>query len=173
MGGGTDKAANIAAKLDRIDPVRAHVLRAAVAQQNHDPGTAEAELRQAISASAHPAYQWMKLASFFRKYKRWDEMENALQSGMAAAERDRHSSVALFNGASVLVKANRNPELAQKMLQMYLAAPSNTEEAPAFEAHVWMARLKAQLGDKAGARDERAAALALANEYKPAQELKF
>jgi tetratricopeptide (TPR) repeat protein len=173
VGGGTDKATNIAAKLDRVDPVRAHVLRAVIAQQNHDPGTAEAELRQAISASAHPAYQWMKLASFFRKYKRWDDMENAIQSGMAAAERDRHSTVALFNGASVLVKANRNPELAQKLLQLYLAAPNSTEEAPAFEAHVWMARLKAQLGDKAGAREERAAALALASEFKPAQELKF
>jgi len=173
VGGGTDKAANVAAKLDHLDPARAHVLRAAIAQQNHDLGTAEGELRQAISASAHPAYQWMKLASFFRKYKRWEEMDKALQSGMAAADRDRHSSVALFNGASVLVKANRNPELAQKLLQQYLSAPNSTEEAPTFQAHVWMARLKAQLGDKAGARDERAAALALASEFKPAQELKF
>ncbi len=173
VGGGTDKAAAIAAKLDHVDPVRAHELRAAIAQQNHDPGTAERELRQAITASPHPASQWMKLASFFRKYKRWDELESAIQSGMSAAERDRHSSVAFFNGASVLVKANRNPVLAQKMLQMYLAAPNGTEEAPAFEAHVWMARLKAQSGDKTGARDERAAALAMANEYKPAQELKF
>ena len=173
VGGGTDKAATVAAKLDRIDPVRGHELKAAIAKQNHDLGTAERELRQAVSSSAHPAPQWMRLASFFRKYKRWDEMENAIQSGMAAAERDRHSSVALFNGASVLVKANRNPELAKKLLQMYLAAPNSTEEAPTFEAHVWMARLKAQSGDKAGAREERAAALALASDFKPAQELKF
>jgi predicted Zn-dependent protease len=100
-------------------------------------------------------------------------METAVQSGMASAERDRHASVALFNGASVLIKANRDQETAQKLLQLYLASPSGTEEAPTFVAHVWMARLKAQSGDTSGAREERAEALALANGYKPAQELKF
>jgi predicted Zn-dependent protease len=81
--------------------------------------------------------------------------------------------VALFNGASVLIRANRDPELAQKLLQMYLASPTGTEEAPTFVAHVWLARLKAHLGDTDGARQERAQALALANGYKPAQELRF
>ncbi len=173
VGGGTDKAANVAAKLDHVDPARAHELRSAIAQQNRDFGTAEQELRQAISASPHPAFQWMRLASFYRKNKRWTEMDNAIQSGTSAAERDRHASVALFNGASALIKANRNPEMAQKLLQMYLASPSGTEEAPTFVAHVWMARLKARSGDTASAREERSAALALANGYKPAQDLKF
>ena len=173
VGGGTDKAAAVAARLDRVDAARAHELRAAIAQGNRDFGTAERELRQAIAVSAHPAFQWMRLASFYRKYKRWAEMENAIQSGMTAAERDRHASVSLFNGSSVLMRANRDPDLAQKLLQMYLATPTGTEEAPTFVAHVWLARLKAQTGDTAGAREERTQALALANEYKPAQELKF
>ena len=172
VGGGSDKAAAIAARLDHVDPARAHELRAAIAQENHDAGTAEHEFRLAIAASAHPGFQWMRLASFYRKSKRWTEMESAVQSGAAAAERDRHEGVALFNGASVLIKANRDPELAQKLLQMYLAS-NNTEEAPTFVAHVWMARLKARQGDTAAAREERAEALALANAYKPAQDLKF
>ena len=172
VGGGADKAAAVAIKLDRVDQARAHELRAAIAQGNHDPGTAEHEFRLAIAASAHPAFQWMRLGSFYRKNKRVPEMESAIQSGIAAAERDRHSGVALFNGASVLIKANRDPELAQKLLQMYLSS-SNTEEAPTFAAHVWLARLKKQQGDTAGAREERSQALALANGYKPAQDLKF
>jgi tetratricopeptide (TPR) repeat protein len=173
VGGGTDKAAVIAARLDHVDPARAHELRAAIAQQNRDFGTAEQELRQSIAVSPHPAFQWMRLASFFRRFKRWSEMETALQSGLTAAQRDRHASVALFNGASVLIKANRDPELAERLLQLYLAAPTGTEEAPTFVAHVWMARLKAQSGDTAAAREERAEALALANGYKPAQDLRF
>jgi len=36
-----------------------------------------------------------------------------------------------------------------------------------------LARVLAQLGDKAGAAQQRAAALALAHDYKPALELKF
>jgi hypothetical protein len=58
------------------------------------------------------------------------------------------------------------------MLESYLAGSAKTEEAPAFVAHTWLARLKLQLGDAAAAGRERDAALALAREYKPAQELK-
>ena len=54
-----------------------------------------------------------------------------MESGWAAAQRDPHAGVALFNGASVLIKANRNPALAIKLLEAYLAAPRATEEAPA------------------------------------------
>jgi tetratricopeptide (TPR) repeat protein len=172
VGGGMDKANSVAGQLDKVDPARAHELRAAMARENKDLATAEAELKQAIAASHHPAFQWMRLASFYRKAKRPDDMEHAVQSGLAAAEHDPHAQVALFNGASVLVKANRDPQLAEKMLNMYLSSPTGTEEGPAFTAHVWLARLKAQMGDLAGARQERSAALALANEYKPAQDLK-
>jgi Tfp pilus assembly protein PilF len=173
VGGGTDKAAGVAAQLDHVDAARAHELRSAIARQNKDLETAENELKTAIAVGAHPAFQWMRLASFYRKYKRWQEMENAVESGFAAAQRDPHAGVALFNGASVLIKANRNPALAMKMLETYLAEPAATEEAPAFAARVWLAQLLAQSGNPEGARRERAAALAMAQEYKPAQDLKL
>lgn len=173
VGGGMDKAANVAARLDGLDPARAHELRGGIARESKDLGGAERELKAAVAASAHPAFQWMRLASFYRRAKRYDEMESAVQSGWAAAQHDPHAAVALFNGASVLMKGNRNPALAIKLLEAYLDSPSATEEAPAFTARVWLARLKAQAGDTEGARRERAEALALAQEYKPAQDLKL
>lgn len=173
VGGGSDKAAGVAAQLDRVDPARAHELRGGIARENNDMTTAEYEFKQAVAASAHPAFQWMRLASFYRKAKRYADMESAVESGWAAAQRDQHSGVALFNGASVLMKANRNPGLAIKLLEAYVASPTATEEAPAFAARVWLARLKAQTGDAQGARRERALALALAQEYKPARDLKL
>jgi tetratricopeptide (TPR) repeat protein len=173
VGGGADKAQGVAAKLDGIDPARAHELRAAIARENKDYQTAEREFKQAIAVSGHPAFQWMRLASFYRKAKRYDDMESAVQSGFTAAQRDQHAGVALFNGASVLMKANRNPALAIKLLDTYLAAPGPTEEAPTFTARAWLARLRAQTGDADGARRERTAALALARDYKPAQDLKL
>ena len=173
VGGGTDKAAGVATQLEHVDAARAHELRGAIARENKDLGGAERELKQAVAASAHPAFQWMRLASFYRKAKRFPEMETAVENGMTAAQRDPHAAVALFNGASVLIKSNRNPALAIKLLEAYLASPAATEEAPAFAARVWLARLRAQTGDTEGARRERAAALALAQEYKPAQDLKM
>lgn len=172
VGGGMDKANSVVIQLDRVDPARAHELRAAIAKENKDYGTAENELKQAIAVSHHPAFQWMRLASLYRKIKRYDDMDRAVQSGFAAAQRDPHAQVALFNGASVLVTAHRDPQLAEKLLNLYLSSPGATEEGPAFTAHVWLARLKAQGGDTTGARQERAAALALAQQYKPAQDLK-
>jgi hypothetical protein len=172
VGGGSGKAEGVAAQLDRVDAARAHELRARIAEQGKDLGTAEREFKQAITASGHPAFQWMTLASFYRRHERWTEMVSAVQSGIGAAQRDKHAGVALYNGASTLTKANREPALAAKMIEDYLAGPVKTEEAPAFVAHLRLARLKDQLGDGAAAKRERAAALALAHEYKPAQDLK-
>jgi Tfp pilus assembly protein PilF len=173
VGGGTAKAEGVAAQLDKIDPVRAHELRGHIAEERKDYGTAERELQQAIAVSTHPAFQWMTLASFYRHRERWTEMESAIRSGENAADRDKRAGVALYNGASLLIKTNRDPARAAKMLEQYLAGSGKTEEAPAFVAHTMLARLKGQLGDAAAASREKAAALALAREYKPAQNLKY
>lgn len=173
VGGGTDKAQAVAAQLDKVDPARAHELRARIASQSKDYGTAEREFKTAVGVSPHPAFQWMSLASFYRHRERWSEMEMAVQSGYRAALSDRHAGVALFNGASVLTQAGRDPQFAAKMLHEYLDGPGKTEEAPAFVAHTQLARLDAQLGNLEGARHERGAAIALAHEYQPAQSLKF
>ena len=114
----------------------------------------------------------MALASFYRRRERWSDMEAAIKSGQAAAARDRHSALALFNGASILARANRQPELAIALYRSYLDSPDKTEEAPAFDAMVRLAKLLSQTGDQAGAQRERAAALALAHDYKPAQDTK-
>jgi tetratricopeptide (TPR) repeat protein len=173
VGGGMDKADGVAAQLDKLDPLRAIELRGQIAEQRKDYGTAEREFKQAISKSPHPAIQWMTLASFYRRRERWTEMEASVRSGQSAAERDKRASVALYNGANVLRRTNRDPQRAVKMLEDYLASPGKTEDAPAFVAHTWLARLKQQLGDREAASRERAAALALAHEYRPAQELKY
>lgn len=173
VGGGEDKAQSVALELDRVDAARAHELRARIAEGNKDYTAAERELKASITASQHPAFQWMSLASFYLHRSRWTDMESAIQSGLKAAQHDRHAGVALYDGASLLLRAKRNPELAVKMMQEYLDSSSKTDEAPAFEALTRMAQLKAQLGDKEGAQRARAAALSLAHDYKPALDLKF
>jgi tetratricopeptide (TPR) repeat protein len=172
VGGGSDKAEGVAAQLDKFEPSRAHELRGRIAEQRKDYGSAEREYKQAIASNPHPAYSWMTLAGFYRRRERWTDMEAAVRSGVNAAQADKQAGVALFDGASSLIKTNRDPELAVKMLESYLASPSKREEAPAFVAHLRLARLKGQLGNGAAAQRERAAALALAHDYKPAQDAK-
>jgi tetratricopeptide (TPR) repeat protein len=173
VGGGIDKAERIATQLEGVDPARAHELRAQIAEQQKDYSGAEREYKQAISASKHPASHWISLASFYRRRKQWTEMDAAVHSGEAAAGRDKaesaHAGEALYDGASLLSETHRDPAHAAKMFDDYLAGSAKTEEAPAFVAHLRLARLKDQLGDPAGASRERAAAQALANEFKPAE----
>lgn len=172
VGGGTDKAAGVAAQLDKVDPARAHELRGRIAESKKDYGTAEREFRQAIAVSTHPAFQWSTLASFYRRRQRWNEMETAIHTCMNLAQREKHAGVAIYDAGSILMESNRDLPLAIKLLEDYVAGSSKTEEAPAFVAHTRLARLMSRVGDTAGAKREQAAALALAHEYRPAQDLK-
>ncbi|MGB6719343.1 MAG: hypothetical protein WBE72_01000, partial [Terracidiphilus sp.] len=156
MGGGLDKAEGVAGQLDKVDPARAHQLRAAIAEERKDYATAERELKQAIAVSAHPASPWTVLASFYERRQRWADMEAAIHSCAAAAARDRSAGVALYDGAGILIRSRRDPQLAAKMLEDYLAGQSKSEEAPAFVACERLARLKQQLGDNDAARREQA-----------------
>jgi tetratricopeptide (TPR) repeat protein len=170
VGGGIDKAQAIAAQLDKVDPGRAHKLRGQIAEQQKDYPGAEDEYRKAITAGTHPGIGWATLASFYTRRQRFDEMESTVASIPPAALHDKYPGSALYDGAGLLIETNRNPALAATMLEDYLAGSSKTEEAPAFIAHIRLARLKQQLGDQQAANRERAAALAMAHDYKPAQE---
>jgi tetratricopeptide (TPR) repeat protein len=172
VGGGTNKAEAIAAQLDKVDPAKALELRGNIAVSRKDDLSAERDFKQAIAVSPHPAEKWTILAEFYRKQQRWNEMDAAIQSCVSAAARDKHPGVALYDGAGVLIDAKRDPALAAKMLDDYLAGSSKSDEAPAFIAHVRLGRLKQQLGDAAGAQQEFAAAAAMAREYNPAQDSK-
>jgi tetratricopeptide (TPR) repeat protein len=173
VGGGLDKAEGIVARLDAVDQGRAHLLRSRIAESRKDYVTEEQELKQAIASSAHPADIWTNLASFYRKRERWQDIDGAIKGCVAAVARDRQSAYALYDGAGVLIESHRDPTTAAKLLEDYLASSFKTEEAPAIEAHVRLAKMKKQLGDITTAQREKAAALQLAHDYKPALDLKL
>ena len=168
VGGGTDKANDIAKKLDAVEPSRGHQLHAMIAEQAKDLDTAEKEFKAACIGS-RAAIQWMELASFYRRRQRWSDLDAAVKSGMAAAVHDREGAIALYEGANILARANRQTDLAIKLYEQYLASPNKSEVAPAFDALSRLARLRKRTGDLTGAHRDQAAALALAHDYKPAQ----
>ena len=168
-GGGTDKAQAILVQLDKVDSARAQELRGDIAMAQKDYTTAENEYRQAATVASEPADYWTVLADFYRKRQQWSDLDAAIQNCVSAAAKDKNSSVGLYDGAGVLIAANRNPALAAEMLENYLSSSSLTEEAPAFIAHIRLSRLKQQLGDAVGAKTELAIAAQMAKEFNPAQ----
>jgi tetratricopeptide (TPR) repeat protein len=169
VGGGLDKAEEVAAQLEKVDPPKAHELLARIAEERKDYDAAEHEFRRAIQVGEHPAYQWMALASYYRRRQHWTEMTSAVRSGVSAEQRDHRAAPALFNGASTLAKAKRELPLAKMMMEDYLGSQYKTEEAPAFVAYWRLAQVKDEMGLSTAAEQDRTAALALARDYNPAQ----
>lgn len=172
VGGGLDKAESVAVELDRLEPARAWQLRAGIAKHNGDYGAEEDDLKKAVAVCHHPALQWATLARFYAARSRWSDMDAAIGNSMNTAARDPHAAVAFYDSAGVLIRVKRDPALAIKLLQAYLASPHKTEEAPAFVAYARLARLQQQVGDAANAQTAQAAAYELAREYRPAQDLR-
>jgi tetratricopeptide (TPR) repeat protein len=165
VGGGTQKAERIAQQLEALDAEAAHRLRAGIAEEQKDAARAESEFKAAIAASKSPADAWMSIASFYRHESRWDDMMQAILSGVNA---DKNHGSPLADGASILIRVHRSPQMAERLLRQYLASPNKSEDAPAFRIHVRLGHLLAQQGDAQGAQHEFQDALALAHDYKPA-----
>ena len=172
VGGGIDKAQAIAVQLDKVDEARAEKLRGQIAEQQKDYAAAEAEYKKAASAGPHQATGLAALASFYRRRQNFDAMEAAVHGIESAAAHDKRGGAALYDGAGLLIETKHDSALAASMLEEYLGGAAKSEEAPAFIAHLRLARLKEQLGDAAAAEHERTAALAMAHGYRPAQDAK-
>jgi tetratricopeptide (TPR) repeat protein len=167
VGGGRDKAENQAASLLSLDPPMAHWVKARLAEKRHDFDTAEAEYKSAINSSNNAATQWLNLGIFYKHRERWDDMEQAL-SHVRTARLDRGD--ALVDAADILLRTGRNFPEAVQLLRNYLNSDSKVEEAPAFKAHFLLGNVVEKLGDKQTAAAEYRSALALAHDFRPAQE---
>jgi len=168
VGGGKKKAQNLVPILEQQEPAQAHELKARLAEKDKNYALAEAEFKAAVEASKQPADGWMALASFYARHQQWDQMLQALHAGVDAdAKAAKPHGPALVDGASILARSNRDPQLAVELLQQYLASENKTADSPAFQVHAQLSRLLDQQGDHAGAQEQLEAANALAHEYHP------
>jgi Tfp pilus assembly protein PilF len=163
VGGGTDKAEAIALRVEALDLSRAHELHARIASEQKDTARAESEFKAAIAASKSPANAWTALASFYRKQQRWDDMMHAIREAVTS---DREHGVALVYSASLLMRSDREPQLAIQLLQQYLKSPHKSEDAPAFQVRGRLGLLLQKQGDAAGAQREFEAAKSMARDYR-------
>jgi len=165
MGGDKAKARQLADYVGQRDPMQGHYIRARVVEKQKK-ADAEAEFKAEIAAS-HLAEAWTDLASYYRRCGRFEEMQAAVDKAAALAA---HDSVALFYGARTLSSSGRNFSGAVQMLRTYLDSHEFSEDGPSFHAHHLLGLLLEKQGDRQAAAQEFRAALALASQYKPAQD---
>jgi tetratricopeptide (TPR) repeat protein len=167
VGGGKDKARAQADLLAPINPAMAHWVKARLAEKNKDLDGAEQEYRAAIEASHGGARAWLNLAGFYRHTNRIGAMEQALHK-LESSPLDHPG--ALVDGAGILIRSDRDPDLAAHFLHRYLESSTTVEEAPVFKAHSMLGDLLEKKGDRLAASKEYEAALAMAHTYRQAIE---
>ncbi len=170
LGGGLDKAEGVARQLDAVDARRGHELRAELAEKEGDPRRAAQHLKQAMEGAPHPAFVWLAMARLEMHQKQWTAMGEALHHAADAAAHDPGATIVLYDAASLMARTHQQTAESIQWMETYVASPTKTEEGPAFEALVRLARWYDQTGNPAAAARDRAAALALARDYAPAKQ---
>jgi tetratricopeptide (TPR) repeat protein len=167
MGGGKDKAIAQANSLEPLDRATAHWVRAKLAEKDKNYAAAEAEYKAAVADGNRPD-MWLSLASFYRRQDRLADMDDAVNKAITA-EKHPVSSSALFDAATLLIRAGRTFQAAN-FLTKYLASKEKVEDAPAFQAHYMLGQIYEKQGDRAAAAREYSFALQMAKDYKDARE---
>ncbi|HEY6348628.1 MAG TPA: tetratricopeptide repeat protein [Candidatus Angelobacter sp.] len=167
MGGDKTKARRLADFVMQHDAALAHNLLGKLEEKQNAKDHAEKEYQSAIEASGNRARYWVNLASFYRRVGRPEDMESAVNKSLKVKQDE---GISLFEGATLLLNSGRNLPQAMQMLHRYLALNDPAEDAPAFQAHHFLGLLLEKQGDAKAAAVEYRAALALASDYKPAQD---
>ena len=167
VGGGTDKASALAARVQGRHPLRALRIQGMIAEKQKDYAAAERQFRARVETSGGRADTWVDLGDYYGRRNDLDRAVDALHHAYAANKSKDPSLVSL---AVALNKIGREPDLAVKALQDYLNGRNWDDTAPTFKAHMLLAKLLAGRGDKATAKIELQKALALAPDYQPARK---
>jgi tetratricopeptide (TPR) repeat protein len=166
LGGGADKARAQAQQMASLDASAAHWVNARLAEKNKNFDQAESEYRAAIEASKNPGGEWLDLAAFYRRQGDFKQMDEAINKAIS----DKRKTNVLFGAAELLYSAGRNFSDAAQLMRRYLSSKPRADEAPTFQAHYLLGEILEKQGDRQAAATEYRAALALASEYRQAQD---
>jgi tetratricopeptide (TPR) repeat protein len=131
MGGGYEKAKDVADKIAAIDPPQGYHVKAQLAQHRKEYGDAEQALRKAVAVAPHEVGHMISLAKFLANEGRTRESDAVF----AAAEKAHPAAPEIwFARADTLIKQKRNLEEAKSLLQKYVKAPITVDDPPKDEA---------------------------------------
>lgn len=131
LGGGLDKAEQVAQKIAAVDPPQGYYVRAQLAQKRKDFDNAEQSLRKAVAIAPHEVGHMITLAKFLANQGRTRESDAIF----AQAERvNPNAPQVWFARADTLIKGNRNLQEARELLQKYVKAQVTVDDPPKTEA---------------------------------------
>jgi Flp pilus assembly protein TadD len=131
LGGGLDKAANLAERISKVDPAEGDQAQAKLAERRKEFGRAEEHLRRAIDLAPHQVGRIIDLAKFLGKQGRYQEAE---QSFARAEKIAPNSPKLIYAKADLYVKCKRNLDVARELLKQYMTLQLTADDPPRSEA---------------------------------------
>lgn len=131
LGGGLDKAAQLAERLRALDPIEYHYDMAQLAEKRKEFKTAEFHFRSAFDMAPKSVGRAVDLAKFLSKQGRMEESEVIFAHAEKIAP---NSPRVMFEKANAYVRAKRNLSEARQLLQRYLQSSLTPDDPPRAEA---------------------------------------
>ncbi|MGQ9634966.1 MAG: tetratricopeptide repeat protein [Bryobacteraceae bacterium] len=131
MGGGLDKARDLAEKTRDLDPAEYHYRLARIAEKRKQDKDAEEQLRRAVDLAPRQVGRVLDLARFLARRGKHQESEALFEQ---AEKLEPESPKVMFERAKAYVESKRNLDKARELLVRYLNSPLTPEDPPRQEA---------------------------------------
>lgn len=145
LGGGSDKASDVAQKIAVVDPSEGHFVQAKLAQKRKQYADAEMYFRRSIAADPQALGHRIAFARFLANQGRIRESDEVL---FTAAKDQPDAPRLWFARADMLIRQKRNLTDAKTLLQRYLHAPVTVDDPPKERALALLKQVAGSPDDK-------------------------
>jgi tetratricopeptide (TPR) repeat protein len=139
LGGGLDKAEELAKKMSRLDAAEGDYLQALISEKRKEYDAAEQHLRQAVALAPKQWGRVMDLARFLAKRGNTRESDELFDQ---AAKLAPGNPRIMFYRAETLIEQKRNLADARNLLQKYLSEPLTADDPPRQRAQELLAKTR-------------------------------
>ena len=127
LGGGLDKATQLAKHIGELDPAEYHFAQAQIAEKQKEYHSAEEHFRRAMALAPRQVGRVLDLAKYLAKQGRTQESDAMFQQADKIAP---DSPKVMFARAKTYIDAKRKLDEARNLLQRYLHSRLTPEDPP-------------------------------------------
>jgi Flp pilus assembly protein TadD len=131
LGGGLNKAAELAKRIQAIDPVEYHYALAQIADKRKDFNTAESHFRRAFELAPRQVGRIIDLAKYLSTHGKEQESDALFAQAQKIAPNEPRL---MFEQANHYIRTKRNLDMAKSLLERYLKSPLTADDPPRSEA---------------------------------------
>jgi tetratricopeptide (TPR) repeat protein len=139
LGGGLNKAEDLARKVEAFDQPEGHYLLAMVEDKRRHYDVAERNLRQALELAPKEMHRVLVLARYLAKRGRMEESDTLFAQ---AAKMEPENPRVLYFRAETYVESRRDLEEARRLLERYIALPLTPDDPPRESAQALLNKIR-------------------------------